>query len=219
MQSVKDKRAPLWEGVNMTVVIGIFCLFMTLLAITKCLLNEETVNYKIVTSILALGSGFTGFFVVRDMLPSPAYPEINEMYFYSSGTQKELSFCCEFFARNNGDTLCKLEKVEFVLGNTTFELAKSATMVVGMGGGSGGRYGGPSQTKQYIACSTFPQSLPPTNQLFRIIGKGKNSDAEAPHLDSGSVDITFYFSSKKKSLITQRTVPIITNRPIQDMRF
>lgn len=202
----------------MTIVIILFCVFMTTLAVCKCWVKDEkSSKYKQITSILTVGSGVTGFFVLCSMLPLPAHPEVNEIYFYAKGNTKQFFFCCEFFARNDGDTLCKLEKVEFIMNNTEFKLGKSATMTVGAGGSSNVIYNYSPPTKKYIASSTFPQSLPSTNQSFRIIGEGSDSTVLAD-FDSVSVEIKFHFISKNKPIVVHRTVPV-TRRTIEEVSF
>lgn len=200
-------------------LIALFIIILVICGIGKCFTEEKTLSNKIFTSLLTVFGIITGGAVFFQMLPSPASPQINELYFYAHGQPSDFSFYCEFYARNDGATLCELEKIECVLNKTEFKIAQSATLTEGFSGGGGGRIGAPSKLKKHYSSSSFPQSLPSTNQIFRIMGKGKNESIENASFDSSNIEIKFYFLSKGKRIVINRIVPISTNRPIENIRF
>jgi hypothetical protein len=208
--------------IKMKVAIILFCFFMTLLTAIKCWIKDERGKvFRLIATIITIGSGITGYIVLYKMLPTPASPQINELFFYADGNQKDFTFCCEFLVRNDGATFCTLEKVEFVLQDVKFKSAKSALVTVGLGGGGGGRYGGGTASiKNEVACSYFPQSLSSMNQVFRIIGHGNSSALSAERFSEIDTDITvkFHFRSNNKPFVLERTIPIIY-RHIDNMRF
>ncbi len=199
--------------------IVVFIILMVICGVGKCYTAEKKTWNKIFTSALTVFGILTGGAVFLQMLPSPATPQINEIIFNARGNQSEFSFYCEFFARNDGQTLCYLEKVEFLIPDTRFELKNTALLTTGFSGGGGGRYSGPAKAKSYIACSTFPQSLPSSNHLFQLIGKGTMSSDKTGSFDSSSnIEIKFHFRSKNGPKVISKTVPILTDQEIEIRR-
>ncbi len=199
---------------------------MTVLSVIKCWMTEEQTYWlKWITILITVGSGITGYFVLYKMLPTPASPQVNDIFFYANGNQGDFSYCYEFTTRNDGDSPCKMEKVELVLKDVKFKTAKSALLAVGLGGGGGGgRYGGSrSLIEDEVTNSYLPQSLSSMNQTFRFIGHGDSSTIKPKNFTDGGdndidVVIKFYFKSNNKPIVLERKVPI-TSRNINNMRF
>jgi hypothetical protein len=203
----------------MSIALALFCIFMTILAVWNCWVPEKTPKFNTIASILTICSGITGYFVLYKMLPTPASPEINDVFFYAQGGQAEFSFCCEFLTRNDGGTICTIDKVEFFLSDVQFKRAKSVLLTVGQGGSSG-RYSGPGPIRNEVATSFFPQSISSINQSFKVVGSGKSSTLENKNFYESEVNVVikFYFNSKNKPFVIERTVPILP-REMQNMRF
>jgi len=194
----------------MIYLIILFCLLVTILGVSKCLVNEKTKRFKYISSGLTVCSGITGFFVLYGMLPSPANPRINELDFYAHGLPSDYRFCCEFYARNEGAKPCALEKIEFIRNDTEFTFAKSATLTYGQNTNS---------TTRVVTNSSLPESLPTTNQSFRFIGQGKCPTGRGGDFDAAHIEVKLYFRSKNKVLVICKIVPVITTCSVQDMRF
>jgi hypothetical protein len=195
--------------------IVVFIILMVICGIGKCYTDAKKIRNKIFTTALTVFGIITGGAVLFQMLPTPATPQINEIIFIANGNPYKFSFYCKFFGRNDGQTICYLEKVEFLIPDTRFEFKNTAILTTGFSGGSGGRLGGPEKAKSYIACSTFPQSLPSSNQLFQLIGEGENPNSKAGSFDSSSnIEINFHFQSKNGLKVIHKTVPILTGQEI-----
>jgi hypothetical protein len=119
----------------MSKVLILFCIFVTGLTVWNCWVPEKTPKFNTIASILTICSGITGYFVLYKMLPAPASPQINDLYFYGQGHTNNFWFYCEFQARNDGGTICTIDKVEFILDNVEFKRGKSSLVTVGEGGG------------------------------------------------------------------------------------
>lgn len=207
----------------MNIAIASFCFIVAILTSLKYWLDKDKKKYKISATILAFISAIPAYYVLRDMVPSPAVPVINNPAFYAQGNLGDFQFCFEFYARNDGETLCKLEKVEFIFEDVNFVPKKSALLYIGQGGGGGGRYsGGSANVLNEVVSSYFPQTIPSSNHLFYIVGIGASkSDNRISFSDSESsvnIHIIFHFRSKNKILKPlEIDVPVIM-RQVQNIR-
>lgn len=207
---------------QMKITIALFCFFMTGLTVWNCWVKPDTNTYKLIASLITVGSGISGFFVLKEMMPTPASPEVNDVFFYANGSQNDFFFCCEFLARNEGSLPCSIDNVEFLLSGIEFKRAKSALVMVGQGGGGGGGlYGGSGgPVKNETASSFFPQTIASMNQSFKIVGKGTSKTLTAKNFTENemNIEIKFHFTSKNNPIILKRTIPII-NKQISGVRF
>lgn len=210
----------------MFIYIFIFCILVTILSICKCWVNEKTKNFRIIETILIVFSGISGFFALYENLPSPACPQVNEISFYAYGGLNSFNFYCEFYARNEGDESCELEKIEFLKKDTTISFLREAQFSNGYsgGGGGGGLYGGGGGGRQrkIVVSSSLPQSIPSTNQLLCFAGKGENPTAEVKSLrssDAQMIDIKFHFRSKNKTFVIDRAVPFIIGCEVNPLPY
>jgi hypothetical protein len=208
-----------------TIAVALFCMFLTGLTVWNCWVKPDTNKYKIIASLITICTGVTGFFVLRQMMPSPASPQINDLYIFAHGKTNSFYFCCEFMVRNDGATPCNLEKVEFVLSDVKFRIAKTAQLEAGAGGGGNSTPfgGGGGRISNIIASSFFPQSISSINQSFKIVGEGKNEtikDEEAKNFAESEINVLvkLYFNSKDKHFIIERNIPVIY-RLVSGIRF
>jgi len=199
-----------------------FCFLVTVLTALKYWLKQDSCKYKVVATILAVCSGITGYFVLYEMLPTPASPQINNLYFYADETLNSFEYVCEFLVRNDGDTPCVLETVEFLLADAEFKNAKSGRIAVGTGGGGGGGLlnSGGGTTRDEIVCAYLPQKLPPMNLPFCIIGKAESSTLEEKKIFEADANILirFHYISNGREFIEEKEVPIIF-RNIDSIKF
>ena len=210
----------LWiKFISMPMWLKLFCLVMIVLTVLKCFIKKEKdekirVRYRFVISLISIFTCLTGAYYLNDTLPSPASPQINQLFFYAQGNSQIFRYRCEFDIRNDGETPCELESVTFSLEGTEFTFAKSSREKIAVGGG-GGIYGGGSAAYDDAGSINSTQSLSMIPQHFCIYGEGKNKDAEASNLYEGdrTVLITFNFKLKDKDKFRQ-IEPQIFEMPI-----
>lgn len=216
---------------SMPTWLKVFCVAMIALTVLKCFIkkdNEEKIRirYRIVISLISIFTCLTGAYYLNDTLPSPASPQINHLFFFRQGVEQRFRYCCEFNIRNDGQTPCNLEKVEFVLEGYEFKNAKSGRVKISSGGRSGAMYGkifsgGGGAVTSDVGSSYFPQSLSVMPQGFCIMGEAVNpegSNEVSIAKEEKNITIRFYFKSKNKIFTEERTVPLIYGQ-VNTVRF
>lgn len=199
----------------------VFCFFMILLTVLKCFIKkskkEETrIRYRFIISFISVFTCLTGAYYLNDTLPSPASPQISNLYFFANGYLNNFRYQCEFLIRNDGETPCVLEKVEFFLEDAEFSNAKTLDIRTRSVNGPGiflhGIHGGGSDTIRQIACSYFPQSLSLMNQPIFVIGKATSETFEEIEITKVKKDILIKFHFNHKDEPEERIVPVIYGR-------
>lgn len=175
--------------------------------------NSRLSNLKKPAKVLAIPcTVFLIAYGVIASMPKRADPIIQDLNFYAYGIPNKFNFLCESIVVNEGDKACELVQFDFVLDKTKFRFGKTALVT------KGATYMGFSGIKPMATCSNLPGSIAAKNtRQFTFLGEatGNLDVADFP----GPIEIRIVFEADKRRISMNKSVPIVTQVQVQNVRL